>query len=313
MIRTRWPGRGPWDEVWFLESVAPDGSALWVRTTLTDGVDPAAEVWIVAEVDGRRHSAWRRLSLAQIRAGSDPLLEGPDVSWSPGRISGAAGDLRWDLRLVPRDAPDRLLPAVLDVLGVGRTYTPVWPSVEVQGEIAIGDTHHHLQLRGVLGHIHGRRSRLQRWGWTHASTFPDHDDVVVEVLAAELGGPLGWLGPLAAVRVQTHLGRFAFNDLSDLVRTHVAFDDDGFALRAHRDGARCHVRFDLADEVSLLRYRDAAGGTSWCRNSAHGTLRLTLDIPERGLHLDVSTPHAMGELAGRARPPGDVLLPPEPA
>lgn len=303
-LARRWPGKGPWDEVWFLEIEAGPQQSLWLRYTLGDGEHRRGlSTWAIA-TDGEQILAdqgHHRLGALRPVAG---LSLGDDIELTTTVARGMAGDARWDLALHVGARRHRMVPAAIERLGIGRTYVPAGLDLHVTGEATVGGRTFKLERApAVLGHIWGAKNRTRQWAWCHAR-FPEHD-VLLEGLSVGLG-PLPLLTTLGVWVGQTHI------DLSSalqLARTMSQIDGDRWTFRATQRGLTVEGVAELppSSQVATVRYLDPRdGGVRTCRNSGRSRLSLTVIAPDRTLHLD--TTHAAFEVAAIGEPQGAIIL-----
>ncbi|MCB9664219.1 MAG: hypothetical protein H6732_08910 [Alphaproteobacteria bacterium] len=308
MSDTRYPGRAPWDEVWFLEGVDASGAGFWLRGTIHDGVDPHVGVWAVWDGGEEPVRSWASLPLATVGTRGARLAH-PDLELTADRFRGVTPRVRWDLRLEATVTPVPLVPALLERLGVGRTYEPVMPAARVRGTLEVDGATHAIDGSGVLGHLFGGRSRVASWGWCHAHDLAHDPPVVVEVLSARLGRPGRALPALTSVVVHWGDEVTALTSPTDLVRTRAHLGHESWRVRARHAGVDLAVEIGLgpAAHTTLARYDDPEGQPSWCRNTTHGLLSVRLADGARVRRW--RTERALAELAGRVRPDGVVQIP----
>jgi hypothetical protein len=301
-LTTRWPGAGPWDEVWFLEAHLPGGEALWLRYTLADAAAREVRLWAVWFGRGGVSAA---SEAGPLTPPGDLLLLHPRgllAATPEGALAtGTCGGLRWDLELRARGPGHDLVPPAIG--RVGRSYRSEISDLTVHGELHTPDGPRTLDgARGVLGHIHGRRNRAQAWAWTHA-IFPGHPEVVFEGLCARLGAAGLTTPPLTSIRLALDGEALAWSEPLDLVRTRSALTAGGWSFDARRGDLRLSGRMTLGPpaRTACLRYADERGRPLWCRNSPDSRVELVLERP--GLPaLRLTTDHATAELASRRAP-----------
>jgi hypothetical protein len=301
-LRRRWPGRGPWDEVWFLEVQLPQGS-LWLRYTLGDGPHRRGlATWFVATTADGLLAEQERFPLSSLHPGVP--VRNDVLTLTPTDARGRAGPAGWSLQLHhgPRRQP--MVPRMLETLGVGRTYVPAGFDLHVSGEVWHGQRRWRLERApAVLGHIWGASNRTRAWAWSHAR-FPE-DDVVLELLTARLG-PLPWLTSLGVWIGDEHL------DLTrprHLPRARVQAGDDTLRVVTRTRTARVELTATLPrhEQVATVRYVDPGDGIArTCRNG--GASRLELVVHRGGRTRHFVTDHAAFELARVGEPRRAVLL-----
>ena len=306
-LQRRWPGHGPWDEVWFLELPLPGGGTAWLRYTLADGPHRRGlTTWaIVTTPDGRQLAEQSTHALSSLHP-RDAVRTDTLVLSRP-QARGRAGQVRWDLVLERGPRRHRMVPAIVEALGVGRTYTVPGFDLRVSGTLTAGDDRWTLtDAPAVLGHIWGATNRTRAWAWLHAH-FPS-DDVLVECLSAELGP----LPPLTSLGIWIGDEHLDLSGARHLMRASTARDDtpgaERFSLTTWTRKARISLTATLPPSPrAVVRYLDPGDGDErQCTNSGRAHVTLTV---ERGHRTDrFVTDHAAFELARRGAPTAPVLL-----
>jgi hypothetical protein len=313
----RWPGHGPWDEVWFVEVSLGDGHSVWLRYVLGDGPHRRGlATWAIATLPGGLLADQGHHDLAGLRpdrpvAHGDTLwLDAPDPAHlrpgeeQDGHARGTAGAAAWDLTLHVAPRTHRMVPGLVERLGVGRTYVPALLDLHVSGEVRIGGERLQLdRAPAVLGHIWGASNRTTAWAWCHAH-LPD-DDVLFEGLSVRLGR-LPLLTTLGVWIGDEHI------DLSrarHLVRTRSHLSADRWSFEARRRGVTLsgEARLPAPDRVAPVRYLDPGDGQiRGCRNSGGARLELTVEQPSGTRRYVIDT--AAFEVATLGEPQEAVLL-----
>ncbi len=302
-LARRWPGRAPWEEVWFVELSLARHRSVWLRYTITDGPDPQCALWaIVAGPEGvRAHRTEFPLSQLGPR---HPMDLGPEGFLSASRAEGRCGPCGWSLALIDRGRRHTHVPSLIRRLGVGRHYAPAVLDLRATGTVRWGDETYTLtDTPGVLGHIHGRHNRTRAWAWAHCAHFDGHD-AVFEGLSVQLGGSRARTPPLTSTVL--HLGDHAyrFSRTRDLLVTRSRFAGNHWALHSRRPGVSLRGVLELDPaHTALVRYAPPGGQPSWCRNSGSARLRLTLVDRERSVRAELTSDRAAFEL-GTRRDPG---------
>ncbi len=301
-LQRRWPGRGPWDEVWFLEVALPDGS-IWLRYTLADGPHRRGlATWAILNGPEGMRAEQQRFRLSSLHPGVP--IKNDSLLLTPHDARGRAGSARWSLQLTHGPRRHRMVPAAMERLGVGRTYVPAGFDLTVSGDVSFGDRRWALDSApAVLGHIWGASNRTRAWAWGHAR-FPDHD-AILELLVARLG-PLPALTSLGLWIGDEHID---LSGLRHLPRATVTWGDDEVVVRTRSRQGRVQVRCRLpADhEVATVHYVDPGDGAlRTCRNSGRSTVEVTVE--RGGSTRRMVTDHAAFELAALGGAERAVLL-----
>lgn len=275
LMAPRWKGAAGRAEVWYTTVTDPaTGTGFWLHHELTapaDGSAPYAFGWAaVFPADG---------PVRHIRFGPGPwtpqergFIAG-EVSATPGRLAGSAGDFRWDLAERPTDTPlftfprwswrRPLLPAAQILPAARATY---------DGTVTYGDTV--LTLRGAPGasaRIYGHGS-ARRWSWLHADLGGGD---VLEIVAAVSNRPgLRALPPLVFLRLRRggrtwprRAERSAFGWAGFLrFRADIALPTWTVTGRAGLRRIRVAVTQD-EERTLVLGYTDPDGSRATCRNS----------------------------------------------
>nr|WSX75130.1 hypothetical protein OH826_15260 [Streptomyces sp. NBC_00899] len=301
----RWSGSPGRTEVWYTTVTDPaTGTGLWLHHELvapTDGSAPYAHGWVAVfpacgPVTHARFgpAAWERPQDGFAAAG---------VAARPGRLTGSAGDLRWDLAEQPAGAPlftfprwswrRPLLPAAQMLPAARAAYS---------GTVSYGTTT--LALDGVPGataRIFGH-GNAHRWAWLHA----DLGDEVLEVVAAVSTRPvLRRLPPLVFLRLRRRDGstwprraeRTAVG-WAGLGRFRCAIGLPTWTVTGRAGLRRIRVEVTQpADRTLALEYTDPDGARATCRNTERADAQVVLERwwgrwrPERRWTLD-GTAHA---------------------
>lgn len=304
----RFRSQPAFDEVWFLEAVDAAGAHVWARMTLRAGLDPCVETWFLFSRPGQPLvTAYERSPLEGVQLGQEPFIQTAHAHIGSHTADGTLQAVSWSLTLSGGRPPYRMVPARLERMGLGRTYAPVAPDVRVQGTITALGQVHAFDGRGTLGHIHGVRSRVHQWVWCHAA-LPG--GAVLEILSARLQ-----VGPLQVPMTSAHLshpdGDLSFCRMQDLLRTRTRVRPDGWDITARRGDVslRAHVAFHPDHPGQVLKYTAPDGASSWCRNTAHLHVRVSVQRHDRS-RFDGRTDQGIGEIGSR-EPHGRVCLPPE--
>lgn len=311
----RWQRTAPWDEAYFLEGIDQHGTGWWFRWTLTHGEgDPQVGLWLARD-DGRHPvGAHRRMTAEVLRAA--PPVAGRPGGWiagqgfwlSPDRAEGMIPEAgaAWALELHAGDAPYRMVPRMLELLRLGRTYEPLLPAVTFGGLVTFDGKDVLVQGRGTVGHVFGARNRLVRWVWTHAH-IPEQE-ATIEVLSARLGGR--FVRPLTTVFVRIGANTWTLSGLRDALRTEVREDGDTLHVTAGSDALAIELTWRLGSHPVVARYDGPDGAVHTCRNSTRCTLAVRVADRTRKVDRAVRTDRAIGEVGTHGPPDGDPTIPP---
>ncbi|MFJ9722835.1 hypothetical protein ACIRP3_08760 [Streptomyces sp. NPDC101209] len=284
-LAPRWDGSPGRTEVWYTTLTDPaTGTGLWLHHELvapTDGSAPAAHGWAaVFPPEGKvTHARFGPLPWS----GPTHGFTAGDVTAGPGRLSGSAGDLSWNLTEQPAAEPlftfprwswrRPLLPATHMLPAARATY---------DGTFATPDGT--LTLHGAPGasaRINGH-GNARRWAWLHADLG---DGGVLEVVAAVSTRPLlRRLPPLVFLRLR-HRGRTwphrAERSAVGLLGAGRFRADIGLPrwTVTGRTSLR-RIRVDVtqpAERTLALDYRDPDGAPAVCRNSESADATILLE------------------------------------
>lgn len=274
--------------------------AFWVRFTIfAASGDPAkarGEIWAVA-FDGEtgQHAVakdefpmadceFRRDEFA-VRVGTAEL--------GPGRLTGSAGGISWDLRYAGEERPVLLLPPRLYRGGFPKAKSLVTlPSARFEGVYSVdGNDIDVTGWTGSQNHNWGSR-HTERYAFGQVAGFDGAPDTFLEVatVKTKLAGPIAtpWLTTL----VLRHDGRE--HSLVTLRRALNAKADYGYF---HWDFASSDGMVDISGRISAdrdafvgLRYDNPPGGVKHCLNTKIGRADLTVRDRRTGrtqeLHTD---------------------------
>lgn len=190
-----------------------------------------------------------------------------DAVAAPGRLTGTAGELGWDLSFEDEGRPlftfgrpvweRQLLPASQCV---------PWPTARFSGAFTTAQGEVPLSGSGALARIYGH-SNAERWCWLHAD-LPDGG--VLEIVSATARRPaLRGLPPLAMVqlRLPGEPDRPKVPVLgAPLLRTRIGKDRFAVSGLVGRHHLRVEVSLDPQRSVALT-YEDPDGATATCTNS----------------------------------------------
>ncbi|MER5869781.1 hypothetical protein [Streptomyces sp. NPDC002044] len=305
----RWKGEPGRTEVWYTTLTDPaTGSGVWVHHELTAPADGSA-----AFAHGWAAVFPRNGPVRHARFGPEPW-EHPTEGYAaagalarPGRITGSAGALAWDLTersggtplyTFPRWSWRRpLLPAAQMLPAAAASY---------EGHVTYGDQT--LILRdapGASARIYGH-GNAERWAWLHADL--GHGDVLEIVAAVSTRPGLRRLPPLVFLRLRRSGRTWPRRP----ERTAVGWAGAGrFRARlglpvwtvTGRAGLR-RIRVEVtqpAERTLTLDYADPDGTPAVCRNSERADAEVRLERwwgrwrPEATWHLEGTAHAEVGE------------------
>jgi hypothetical protein len=281
----RWSGAPGRTEVWYTTATDPStGTGLWLHHELvapTDGSAPYAHGWAAVFPKGGpvTHA---RFGPAEWEGRQDGFAAA-GVAARPGRLTGSAGDLRWDLAEQPTGAPlftfprwswrRPLLPAAQMLPSARAAYS---------GTVSYGTKT--LALDGVPGataRIFGH-GNAHRWAWLHADLGAE----VLEVVAAVSTRPvLRRLPPLVFLRLRRSDGstwprraeRTAVG-WAGLGRFRCAIGLPTWTVTGRAGLRRIRVEVTQpADRTLSLEYTDPDGARATCRNTERADAEVVLE------------------------------------
>ncbi|WP_234042713.1 hypothetical protein [Streptomyces marianii] len=261
----RWKGEPGRTEVWYTTLTDPaTGAGLWLHHELTapaDGSEAYAHGWaaVFPEHGPVRHARFGPAEWTPGGAG----FTADGVEAVPGRLTGSAGALRWDLTERAADAPlftfprwswrRPLLPAAQILPAARASY---------DGTFSYGDTTlTPTSAPGASARIYGH-GNARRWAWLHADL--GGGDVLEIVAAVSMRPGLRRLPPLVFLRLR----------------------------RGTRTWPR-RVERSAAGWAGLGRFRAAVGLPTWTVSGRAGLRRIRVEVtqPEdRTLALDYTDP-----------------------
>lgn len=264
--------------------------AFWLRYTIFAPAGNASaavgEVWAVAfdGESGQHAVAKEEFPLAQCRFPTDRFdVRVGDAEVAPGRLSGAAGELRWDLRYEGEEPPLLLLPARLYRGGFPKAKSLVpLPSARYSGSYSVaGRT---VEVDGWLGsqnHNWGSR-HTDRYAFGQVAGFDGFPESFLEVATAKtaLVGPL--TTPWATTLVLRHGGvEHSIVSLRRAVRAKAGYGYFHWDFATGDAGVEIIGRITAAREAFVgLRYGNPPGGIKHCLNTKIATAEIT--VRDRG-------------------------------
>lgn len=310
----RWNGAPGRLEVWYATLTDPaTGTGLWVHheivaPTTNRAASPYAHGWIsVFPAGGAPVTA--RFGPQPVEPGKpgSPWFEASGCRAEPGKLSGKAGDIRWNLRWSDGGEPLWTFPRVLwsRELLPGAQVLPA-PTATFSGTVTVGDTAYGFDgARGGVAHIYGH-GNAKRWGWVHADL--GNGDVLEVVTAVSHKPLMNRLPPLAFLRLRVDGHDWPAGLLPALrTRTRLALPDWSVEGPIGSRRIRILVR-QPPDRSVALEYIDPDGQAAVCTNTERADI--TVELKRRagsGWEIERSwllrgTGHAEVGLRGRAVP-----------
>ncbi|MFD4717493.1 hypothetical protein ACFWOY_00400 [Streptomyces sp. NPDC058423] len=285
LMTPRWKGEPGRTEVWYTTLTDPaTGTGLWLHHELTapaDGTEPYAHGWAaVFPKDGPvRHARFG--PAAWTPAVNGFTAEG--VEAVPGRLTGSAGALRWDLAERAADAPlftfprwswrRPLLPAAQILPAARASY---------DGTFSYDDTTlTPTAAPGASARIYGH-GNARRWAWLHADL--GGGDVLEIVAAVSMRPGLRRLPPLVFLRLRRgartwprRAERSAVG-WAGLGRFRAAVGLPVWTVSGRAGLRRIRVEVTQPEDRTLaLDYTDPDGSPAVCRNSERADAHVLLE------------------------------------
>ncbi|WP_351224576.1 hypothetical protein [Streptomyces sp. NPDC002133] len=275
LMAPRWNGEAGRTEVWYTTLTDPaTGAGLWLHHELTapaDGSEPYAHGWaaVFPKDAPVRHA---RFGPAKWTGGT-PGFAADGVSAVPGRLTGSAGTLRWDLTEQPTDTPlftfprwswrRPLLPAAQILPAARASYDGTFTYDDAPLTLAAAP--------GASARIYGH-GNARRWAWLHADL--GGGDVLEIVAAVSMRPGLRRLPPLVFLRLRrggrTWPRRAERTALgwAGLGRFRAAIGLPVWTVTGRAGLRRIRVEVTQPEEGTLaLDYTDPDGAQAVCRNS----------------------------------------------
>lgn len=301
----RWRGTPGRTEVWYTTLTDPaTGTGLWLHHEVTapaDGSGPYAHGWAAVFPKGSpvRHA---RFGPVPWTAG-DAGFTADGVRAVPGRLTGTAGALSWDLAEQATDTPlftfprwswrRPLLPAAQILPAARATYDGTFASEDGTLELA--------GAPGASARIYGH-GNARRWAWLHADLG---DGAVLEIVAAVSTRPgLRGLPPLVFLRLRRG-GRTwprrperSAVGWAGVLRFRADIGLPTWTVTGRAGLHRIRVTVTQPEDGTLaLEYTDPDGSRATCRNCERADVDVRFDRwwgrwrPDATWHLD-GTGHA---------------------
>ncbi|MDV6014210.1 hypothetical protein [Haloechinothrix sp. LS1_15] len=280
-LRPRWNGERGRLEVWYTTLTDQEtGTGFWLHHELVapdDGAPARLHGWAAAfppdstpQLGRFGPEGWRDPS-------NGTIVDSDGATATPDRLTGAAGQLGWDLRVesagptlftFPRWAwRTKLLP--------GAQVVPQ-PAARLSGTLRYADRTLHLDgAPGATAHIYGH-GNAQRWAWLHADLG---DGDVAEVVAAVSTRPgLRHLPPLPFVRLRVGGIDWPCRDpLLAALRLHARIGLPSWRVWGRVGDYWLHIEVTQPPEATVdVDYCDPDDSPAVCRNSERADARIVL-------------------------------------
>ncbi|MEU2433604.1 hypothetical protein ABZ611_29625 [Streptomyces sp. NPDC007861] len=275
LAAARWKGEPGRTEVWYTTLTDPaTGTGLWLHHELTapaDGSEPYAHGWaaVFPKDAPVRHARFGPATWA----GGEGGFAADGISAGPGRLTGAAGTLRWDLT-------ERATGAPLFTLPRWSWRRPLLPAAQIlpaataayDGTFSYDAAHLTLgDAPGASARIHGH-GNARRWAWLHADL--GGGDVLEIVAAVSMRRGLRRLPPLVFLRLR-RAGRTwprrperTAVGWAGIGRFRAAIGLPTWTVTGRAGLRRIRVEVTQPDDRTLaLDYTDPDGARAVCRNS----------------------------------------------
>lgn len=288
LYRPRLTGKPGRLEVWYATLTDPrTGTGVWIHHEVVapaDGGPARPHGWIsVFPADGsppvtERFGPESPGATLPVADSPVPYYTSPEVHASSSLLAGAAGGIRWRLRVVegggaplytfPRWAwRTGLLPAAQIVPA---------PDARFYGEVDVhGEKLELADARGGVSRIAGH-GNAKRWAWLHAGLGGGD---VLEIVAAVARRPgMRLLPPLPLLQLRVGGKDWPRDPLLAAPRFTADIDLPEWTVtgRAGRRRLRVEVRQDPADCVALS-YTDPDGATATCTNSERASAEVVAE------------------------------------
>ncbi|MDX2565202.1 hypothetical protein PV371_36920 [Streptomyces sp. TX20-6-3] len=284
-MASRWKGQPGRTEVWYTTATDPaTGTGLWLHHELVapvDGTEPYAHGWAAIFPPNKpvQHARFKTSKWS----GPPQGFTADEVSATSGRLTGSAGELRWDLTEENTGAPlftfprwawqHPLLPAVHMLPAARASYS---------GSITYGDRKLRLDdAPGATARIYGH-GNAQTWAWLHADL--GGGDVLEVVTAVSRRPVLRRLPPLVFLRLRTgdrtwprRPERTALG-WAGLGRFHSTIGLPRWTATGRVGLRRISVQVTLPAQATIeLAYTDPDGSGASCHNSERAHAHVLLE------------------------------------
>ncbi len=260
--------------------------AFWIRYTIfaptADSAAARGELWAVCfdGETGRHAVAKRELPMTECEFSRDEFaVRIGTADLGPGRLTGSAGNIGWDLRYSGHERPLLLLPP--------RLYSGGFPKAKSLVALPLANYSGVYSVDGIDIDVDGwTGSQNHNWGSQHTDRyafgqvagFDGEPDTFLEVATAKtkLAGPVAT--PWATTLVLRQHGReHSLVALRQALRAKASY---GYF---HWDFASSGGTVDISGRISAgrdafvgLRYDNPPGGTKYCLNTKIGMADLTV-------------------------------------
>jgi hypothetical protein len=307
LLRSRWRGQPGRLEVWYTTVTDPaTGTGIWLHHELvapTGGAAARAHGWAAAFPPDAPPVLARFGPAPWTPAADGAVFAAGGATVTADRLTGAAGELAWDLRVAGGGAPlytfprwawhRELLPAAQIV--------PV-PAGRFTGTLRVGDRLLDLaDAPGNTARIYGH-GNARRWAWLHADLGGGD---VCEVVAAVSTRPgLSLLPPLPFVRLRIGREEFPAGDpLLPALRFRASVARPTWTVRGRWRDRRLAVTVTMPPERTVaVDYADPDGSPAVCHNCEVADATIELDRrgpggwrPERRWRLSGTAHAEVGE------------------
>lgn len=275
----RWRGQAGRIEVWYATASATDGTGYWIHHETVAPTDPKSAafahgwVGVFPPAAAPRHARFGPQSVA---AAAGAWFRCGDVTVGPGRLTGAADTISWDLTFSDDSLPLYTFPRLAweRELLPGAQVVP-WPRAHFTGTVNLDGSSYPMEARGALARIYSH-ANPHRWCWLHAQ--PDTDTVIELVSAVARRRGLRRLPPLTMLRLRV-AGETDWPDraLGGLWRLRTRIGAEGFSVTGRAGHRHLSLRVSLPPERCVrIGYEDPDGSTATCTNSERADLELTI-------------------------------------
>ncbi|MBN2056515.1 hypothetical protein JW905_16440 [bacterium] len=278
----RYPGHGPWYEVWFGKLDIAPGRAFWFRYTLLDGKTREMAVWAIlfdgAVTVGKSSQTW---------VGREPVAPGlafaaGDSHLAPGVARGCAGDLAWRLTWTGAGGGFHHVPPILRCLPGTGGYLTLDLDARISGIIeAPGGTVGLDHVTGMLGHIWGRRQPCS-WAWLHCNHFDNQPDIAVEALSVVMPAGRGKTPAITSLIIKDHDRRRVVRGVLAGLALSSSWNRERWTAAAWNDRHDIRLTVKRREDMpyALVTYQDTDGSSLWCRNSKLADLEVSIHDKE---------------------------------
>jgi len=273
----RWDGRPGRLEVWYDTFTDPtSGTGFWLHHEIvapSTGDKAEAHGWI-SIFPPEETPLLNRFGPAPVSDGA--LFSCEDVVVEPGRCSGRAGHVSWDLTHSFESRPlfttsrlawkHNLLPSAQIVSS---------PTEQFRGTVTTGDRTWTLEgAPGGAARIYGH-GNAERWGWLHADL--GGGDVLEVVAAVSHKSGLRRLRPLALVQLRVEGEDWPPNPLLAAMSFHASLGLPDWTMMGRWGGRILWLRVHQDAEASVrVAYRDTDGSSATCVNSERSDAHIVL-------------------------------------